>query len=168
MSDLVKTTLAWLHSWRKAPGAWTFQDYPLRVRINGDHMADGYAAQILNWPGTIGLGSTVEEALADLRANFDKRTDRPRPGSKVPVQFAESEAIAAYGDWAYDLTEAVTGLRPIFLSDSSSLSDFPIDLAEAQDRIHKRYGVDVSDIEYGYLLPVLNRLAAAGHGPSNP
>ena len=126
-------------------------------------------AEIANWPtGPKGIGPDEDSARADLVRDFATREDRPRPGTRVPVRFAASAGIAAYGPWAYDVVETITGIRPFFVSDDSSLSDFPDDLAQYVAQTRELYGVDISDVEDGHLMTVLDRIAATGRGPSSP
>ena len=168
--ESIKALFAWLRSWRKPADTWALDDYPVRVRLNGGGET-GYVAQIINWYVPIGLGETREEALADLRARFKEATDRPRPGSKVPIQFAESGQVDDFGAWGLDVVEEITGIRPFFVSDGSSLSDFAADdgeLASFVARVRELYGVDISDVEHGHLVTVFERIAATGRGPSSP
>lgn len=169
VADVPKTVLAWIRSWRKPAGTWTLDDYPIAVYPNGGNAANGYVARVFKWYVPVGIGDTEEAALADLRANFVHIIDRPRPGTKVPIQFAAHAEIDSHGDAVYDLVEIVTGTRPFFLSDGSSLGDFAdedVPLAALLERIKDKYGVDVSDIENGDLVTILDRLAAAGITPS--
>jgi hypothetical protein len=174
MTNFAKIAWKWTKSWQKPPGTWTTEDYPIHVRKNGwdpswGEEASSYVATVLNWPGPAGIAETREAAIADLHQSIDQIEERPRPGTKVSLHFAESSKLDAFGPWAYEFLEEITGGVPYFISDGSNLRDFAIgdeDLYKSYiDLVYHRYGVDVSDIEHGDLIQILTRLAAAGHGP---
>jgi len=88
----------------------------------------------------------------------------PRPGTKVPIEFAPSTRVYADQGLAEDFIRRVLGLEWAFISDQSSLWDFhtgetnQILIAKIQDL----YGVDVSDIESGNVAIILERIARDG------
>src|ERR1700751_5857348 len=154
---------------------WDLDDYPLRVRkqanagepaIRGTRVPR-YAVDIVNW-WLSGTGETVEEARADLADRFTKAKEEklmvgeslPRPGSRVPVKFAEGEKVRLYQDLSQDFVRRVLDLRWAWVSDESSLWDFHTD--QSNDvllaRIMDVYGVDVSDIESAKLTDIFERI----------
>jgi len=113
----------------------------------------------------MGAGKTKHEALADLRKNFEnfKANGRklPRPGTRVPIEFASSSRLDMHAELSADFTRRVLELPWAFLSDESSLFDFHED--ETNDvlveKIRTVYGVDVSDIPNGNLADIFERIA---------
>jgi hypothetical protein len=107
--------------------------------------------------------------MDDLRVQFAEMKDTrrrdgkpmPRPGTKVPIEFAPSNRVYAHPDLADDFIRRVLGLDWAFVSDQSSLWDFHT--GEANEiliaKIKDLYGVDVSDIESGNLATILDRIA---------
>jgi hypothetical protein len=85
----------------------------------------------------------------------------PRPGTKVPIEFAPSSRVDADPELADDFIRRVLGLDWAFVSDESSLWDFHT--GETNDvlmaKIRDRYGVDVSDIGSGNIATILSRIA---------
>jgi predicted RNase H-like HicB family nuclease len=139
------------------------EDYPTHIRPNGEGSdpEQAYSAQILNWPGPVGLGGTPEDAMASLgRAwreslegirtyRLSQQEEMPRPGSKVPLRFAPSVRVALDPELLNEFIEKVLGFppgAPVFISDGSRLSDFGDDEHERQPlrRIQDLYGLDVS------------------------
>ncbi len=168
----------YLLSFRK--GAWTLDDYPVRVRRlpaaspppgMRDLKPVAWHAQIIHWPQLFGAGDTQAEALANLRQRFAdyqrEHGDTPRPGVPVPLEFAPTTMIDRYAPVARDFFDRILGMDfdACFISDESSLWDFPHDEDERQvlDRIRAAYGVDVSDIQNGNLARIFAQLQAAGH-----
>jgi hypothetical protein len=128
-------------------------------------------AQILNWPGPIGLGRDPKEALASLGESLETiraarlalQEDMPRPGIRVPLQFAPTGRVARDPSLLNEFIEQVLGFppgAPVFISDGSSLSDFGDDEHERQlrQRIYDVYGVDVSDLPGGNIGDILGRI----------
>ena len=107
--------------------------------------------------------------MQDLAVRFDEvkadwqRQEKPlpRPGTKVPIEFAPSEHVHAHPELTDDFIRRVLGLDWAFVSDRSSLWDFHTN--ETNDAFHAKiketYGVDVSDIESGNLAEILGRIA---------
>jgi hypothetical protein len=151
---------------------WELNDYPLVVHRNKSDstpVGQQYIASILNW-GIAGAGDTKGEALVSLGINFasakEKRlTDRaklPRPGARVPVEFASQERISARAELADDFTRRVLQIDWAWISDESRLWDFHHHETNAEliTKIREVYGVDVSDIESAKLADILDRIAA--------
>jgi hypothetical protein len=119
----------------------------------------------VNWPGLLGSGDTKAEALATLRKNFEnfKVAGRklPRPGTPVPIEFAQSTRLDMHPDLKTDFVRRVLDLPWAFLSDDSSLFDFHDDETNEVlvQRIRSIYGVDVSDIASGNLADIIERIA---------
>jgi predicted RNase H-like HicB family nuclease len=155
---------------------WDLADYPTVIRrqaprsgASTDREAPPYAATIVNWWVMTGLGNTPEEAMQELASQFagiegdwqQKGKPMPRPGTKVPIEFAPSGRVYADFELADDFIRRVLGLDWAFVSDESSLWDFHT--GETNDalvaKISLLYGVDVSDIESGNIAAILGRIA---------
>jgi hypothetical protein len=153
---------------------WKLQDYPLSIREQeidptyaGTRLKQHrYIAFIVNW-GICGAGDTPTEALRALEAVFEtakrKRPRMPRPGTRVPVQFATQERVSAHPELAADFIRRILGLEWAWISDESSLWDFHQE--DTNDALHAKikqgYGVDVSDIQSARLSEILERIAAS-------
>jgi hypothetical protein len=155
---------------------WELGDYPVVVREQEvDPKYDGtrlkqyrYSALVGDW-GLLGAGDTKSEALGELRKHFvtakaerlRSGTSLPRPGTRVPVQFASRDRINAHSDLAEDFIRRVLGLEWAWISDESSLWDFH--QAETNgaliSRIKELYDLDVSDIQSARLSEILKRIA---------
>jgi len=171
VSDAPRIAFAWAASFLKPD--WTIHSYPLRAR-HFDH--SGYAGperlrpvewsvRVLRWTGMQGHGATKEAATLNLQENFArfklKGEPLPRPGTFKPIEFASGEKLQAYSEIEDEFVRHILDVEWAFLSDESSLWDFSMDetLAELYERIRKRYGVDVSDIEGANLVAILDRIA---------
>lgn len=114
-------------------------------------------------------GESETEALQALEKSFAnakvKRvsdgTPLPRPGTRVPVEFASQERISAHPELAEDFVHRVLKLDWAWISDESSLWDFHHDETNSAliDKINEVYGVDVSDIHSAKLSEILERIA---------
>jgi hypothetical protein len=152
---------------------WTTDHYPIRLRFHpplepvksSGRKYFTWSTVVINWPGMMGAGNTKQEALADLRKicenfNASGRTP-PRPGVRVPIEFASSSRLDMHAESRADFTRRVLELPWAFLSDESSLTDFHED--ETNDvlveKIRTVYGVDVSDIPDGNLADIFERIA---------
>ncbi len=156
---------------------WTLGDYPVVIRqqeidptYTGTRLKQHrYAATIVNW-GLAGTGDTKREALRALENNLTSaKAERvksgkplPRPGLRVPIQFAPQERVKAHPELAEDFIRRVLNLDWAWISDESSLWDFHHD--ETNNvliaRIKEVYGIDVSDIQSAKLSEILERIAA--------
>ena len=157
---------------------WELSDYPVVLReqepdpeyIGTRLKWHQYRAVIVNWWVLDGSGDTKEEALQDLDKQFTtQKLERgksgkalPRPGTKVPIEFASQERVNRHSELAEDFVRRVLGLDWAWISDESSLWDFHHD--ETNDalisKINEIYGVDVSDIQSARLSEILERIAA--------
>jgi hypothetical protein len=84
----------------------------------------------------------------------------PRPGTRPPVNFASASNLEAHGDFAYEFVERVAGIRPMFMSDQTSLIDFASgdELTEVLRKVSLLYNLDAADIIDGPLWEVLDKL----------
>ncbi len=85
----------------------------------------------------------------------------PRPGTHVPVKFADSGRVNAHPELAADFIHRVLKLDWAWISDQSSLWDFHSE--DSNDalitKIKEIYGVDVSDIESARLCDIFERIS---------
>lgn len=168
-----KVTIAWAWLTSFLHRNWRLEDYPVRVRPNGDGVPPDQAwfATILNWPGPAGVGATKDGALATLSENLEGiRKHRsasgrpmPRPGTKVPIEFAATTRVLAdpalYDDFIIRVLRFEPG-SPVFISDESSLGDFgdEVRVNDLRARIFEVYQVDVADLKAGLLCEILERI----------
>jgi hypothetical protein len=116
-----------------------------------------------------GTGDTRGQAMQDLEDGFGRMKDArqrdsramPRPGTKVPIEFALSDRVHPHPELTDEFIQRVLGLDWAFVSDQSSLWDFHTndtnDVLNA--KVREIYGVDVSDMESGNLAEILQRIA---------
>lgn len=130
---------------------WTFEDYPLETWANPNAEQEDmkYGAQFTNWSTFVAHGNTLEIAVENLKNNllaYGKENELPRPGSKVPIQFADSDRIEKYENIAVDFFDKIIGINyyDCFISDMTSLYDFDLDNEETMMKIKKEYGVEPS------------------------
>jgi hypothetical protein len=166
----------WLLSFTKKE--WTVDDYPIRVTRQEQDAAFSaprfsrhlYRAYIVNAAIT-GSGNSPVEAIEGLRQNFESVIRRRReealpalrPGANWPIEFASQEKSSGDDSLSEEFIQKVLCLDWAWISDESSLWDFHTeqtnDLLIA--KIHKVYGVDVSDIESARLWEILERIKHA-------
>lgn len=159
---------------------WEPGDYPVVVREQAVENGSGsshsqsvqprYLARIVNWWVMTGGGETPTQAMADLvgqfhrikKARLSEGKGMPRPGTKVPVEFASSNRVSADPELRDDFIQRILDLDWAFVSDESTLWDFHTENNnEALNaKIKATYGVDVSDLESGNLADILDRIAA--------
>lgn len=153
---------------------WTIDDYPIRVwrlPVTGPSSesrlkALRWTARVFNWPGMSGNANSKLEALEELRKNFDRfkatKPSLPRPGTKVPIEFAASERVGQHSELAKDFVKRVLDIDWAWISDESSLWDFHGDETNESltDKIRRIYGVDVSDLSSGNLADIFDRILA--------
>ena len=114
-----------------------------------------------------GDGETEIEALEKLRENFEshKRTGKklPRPGTRVPIEFAARDRLARHAKLQEDFVRRVLDIQWAWISDESSLWDFHKDETNAQlvEKILTIYRVDVSDISSGNLADIFDRIESS-------
>ena len=169
--------MAWKRALSYRKREWTFEDYPIVVRRQSFYGAPDdmehesrYWARVLGWL-IDETAPTKTEALTKLRSRYEMRRQLriekgesiPRPGAKVPIQFASRERINAHEELANDLIHRVLQLEWALVTDESSLWDFTSSqsIQEFQDRILLIYQASVYDIENGNLAAILERIAAS-------
>lgn len=180
MSATEKLLAAWKLCLSYAKHDWELADYPVVIRDLGVEpdsertpsrgVRQRYLARIVNWWVMTGAGDTPKHAMADLVNQFRRIKDSrqrdgksmPRPGTKVPIEFALSNRVYARPELTDDFIQRVLGLDWAFVSDESSLWDFHNDETNyvLNAKIKEIYGVDVSDLESGNLGEILDRIAA--------
>lgn len=159
---------------------WELGDCPVVVREQAIEDGSGpshsqsvqprYLARIVNWWVMTGGGETPTKAMADLvdqfrpikEARLSEGKRMPRPGAKVPVEFASSSRVSADPELGDHLIQRILGLDWPFVSHESSLWDFHTESSNdaLNAKIKARYGVYVSDLESGNLADLLDRIAA--------
>jgi hypothetical protein len=151
---------------------WTLDDYPTRVWFRPitepSHKSRlkplPWTADVINWPGMSSSANSRQEAVAELRKKFDRfkttKPSLPRPGTKVPIEFAASERVSKHSELTKDFTKRILGVDWAWISDESSLWDFHEDETNESltDKIRHIYGVDVSDISSGNLANIFDRI----------
>jgi predicted RNase H-like HicB family nuclease len=172
LTERMRILWKWLLSFARSD--WTFDDYPVRVRRNEvPDPAIAWMAQILNWPGPLGLGATREVALRELQSNFEQiiKSRReagepaPRPGAKEPIRFAASHQVDADPKLRDDFIQRVLGFAPndpVFISDQSSLFDFgdKNEVERLAGLIRSNYGIETSDLKEAIIADILQRIVA--------
>lgn len=159
---------------------WNVEDYPIDRRLHdvsetsqvSRRQSMPWSATVINWPGMFGGGNTPQEAFQDLRKKFERfkvtGKELPRPGIKVPIQFAASSRVDRHAELARDFKRRVLDVDWAWISDESSLGDFHGE--ETNDaliqKIQSIYGVNVSDITGGNLADIFDRIAKANPKPS--
>lgn len=161
---------------------WTIDDYPVRVwRLpvtEPSHKSRlqplQWTARVINWPGMSGNANSRLEALEELRKNFDRhkatKPNLPRPGTKVPIEFAASERVGKHSELAKDFVKRILDVEWAWISDESSLSNFHGDETDESltDKIRRIYGVDVLDISSGNLADIFDRIVDHRAVPPTP
>lgn len=145
----IKAIIKYLLSFFKQE--WTFEDYPLETWANPNAGQEDikYGAKFTNWSTFVAHGSSTSDAIENLRMNlleYGKENKLPRPGSKVPIQFADSDRIEKYENIAVDFFDKIIGINyyDCFISDMSSLFDFDLDNEETLRKIKEEYGIEPS------------------------
>ncbi len=172
----------WL-SYRKKE--WDFRDYPVAVRTqkvdpawNHPHLQQHrYIANVQGWFLDAG-GDTRREALRALREAFERRKTYmaeqgeplPRPGTIMPLEFAPTDRIDRHGDIVNEIIEEILHISGAWVSDQTCLWELTLgeDIDEVYAQIRARFGVDVSDIPYGSLPGIVERIAGARNRQNSP
>ncbi|MBL8300850.1 MAG: hypothetical protein JNN30_21115 [Rhodanobacteraceae bacterium] len=148
---------------------WVLDDYPVSVtqqeNSDGDLSVHDWVARVEGWK-IVGTGATEADARLDLLSHFEaykSKNPLPRPGARVPISFAAATELDRHGDFAYEFIEATVGVRPLFLSDESSLSDFDgiVPMQEVHAKILEKFGVDSTDLETESLWKLLDKVVDA-------
>jgi len=167
-----KTHAAWMRLVSFFKDEWTIDDYPIRVRFQRPtdrvdtprRKLIPWFADVVNWPAMSGKGNTRQEALDDIRGQFDRfiatKQPLPRPGTVVPLKYAASNRVGLYPELTKDFAQRVLDLEWIWISDESSLWDFHGDDTNARliEQVRSVYGIDVSDITSGNLADIFDRI----------
>jgi hypothetical protein len=163
---------AWMRLLSFFKSEWTINDYPIRVRFQRPTgRADTprrklipWFADVVNWPAMSAKGSTRQEALDDLRGQFERfiatKKPLPRPGTSVPLEFATSARVGRYPELTKDFAQRVLNLEWVWISDASSPWDFHTDATNERlnEKVRSVYGVDISDITSGNLADIFDRI----------
>jgi hypothetical protein len=148
---------------------WTLYDYPLRFRIQkGVCEESRWSIQIINWWVMNGLGPTKSIALRELKEMFEIHVQaegyKPRPGIKVPIEFAKTDEVRKNYGLLIDFIEKILGFSredPVFISDKATLWNFSTDdnLEEYYKKIEEVYGEDVRGIKDANIAKILDQIA---------
>jgi hypothetical protein len=167
MIRLWKWTLSFLKT------NWQLSDYPIRFRhvevpasSSSRFQPVPWVAQVVGWWQMSGHGQTRAEAHAELITRFDQYRSSgknlPRPGSRVPLEFAPTDRVRALEHVARDFMSRVLGydFDQCLVTDESSLWDFHCEESNAgvYNTIALLYGIDISDIEDGNLVAIFERI----------
>lgn len=167
---------AWfcLRSFFRRP--WTLDDYPVVIRRQ-EPLDDSELPLVMRglpWLPYIatvdgmfitGLGDTPQaardqlaERFAEYRASHDTL---PRPGTQAPVTFASTTRLEAHGTLRDEFIERVLHMGPswVFVSDESSLSEFPEGNEEYGRRTMLLYGIDIESLPDDAFTTILDAIA---------
>jgi hypothetical protein len=178
LRDDIRRFWKWCCSFAKTD--WELEDYPISIKrqevdlnLPARFTQHPCWARVLGWHIDAG-GASKAEAMNALREQFAKRkTDwlktgkpLPRPGVRVPIEFASQERLSAHAELAEDFIHRILGLESAWISDESSLSNFHFEETNGElvAKIREVYGVDVSDIESGKLWEIFDRIEQAKPG----
>lgn len=157
--------------WKKilsySKSKWDIDDYPLRYKKQTDtteqyNVGDlkPWVVQIINWWTMTGLGNTKQEAYENLKSNFQaywQHNSPPRPGTNVPLSFADTSQVEDLEDVAPHFFEKILDLNyyECFISDESSLTDFGRDDDETLQSMNSIYGLGLADLGDGNIVRLL-------------
>lgn len=146
---------------------WDIDDYPLHYRKQTNTTGQynigelkPWVVQIINWWAMTGLGDTKKEAYEHLKRNFKNYLEynqAPRPGTRVPLSFADTSQVDNLEDVAPDFFEKIMDLNyyECFISDESSLTDFGRDDDETLQKINTIYGLGLTEMGDGNIVRLL-------------
>jgi len=166
MTDQFKASFRKLLSYTKSK--WDIDDYPLRYKKQTDTKGKNnvsefkpWVVKIINWELMIGLGDTKLEAYEDLKSNFKnylKHDQPPRPGTDVPLRFADTSLIDTLEGVAPGFFDKILNLDyyQCFISDESSLIDFGRDNDETLQKINATYNLGLTDLGDGNIARLLS------------
>lgn len=174
MNNYIKVWIKYCLSYLKKQ--WFISDYPIRLKRqgeyeeikNGDIKKYSYVAQIINWYQMAGIGNTTEEAYKNLEENLENYRKKylilPRPGKKVPVEFASCDEIGKYEKIEKEYFEKVIGMSSYdcFTTDETRISDFwgiGIDENTVIIKTKEIYGLDISNIIEEPLVEILKYIS---------
>ncbi|MEG1026926.1 MAG: hypothetical protein RSF34_20815 [Flavobacterium sp.] len=129
--------------------SWGFEDYPLNVWFNPNTEQEDikYGAGFENWHLFVAHGKNKKEAIENLRLLFEEykrnNVELPRPGTTVPIKFAQSTQIEKYEEIAVDFFDKIIKMDfyNCFISDYTSLHDFDVDIVDAVKNIKLIYNI---------------------------
>jgi len=165
MTEQLKALWKKLLSYTKSE--WDIDDYPIRYKKQTDTKGEynvgelkQWVVQIINWWTMTGLGHTKQQAYEHLKSNFKsylEHNQAPRPGTKVPLSFADTSQIDNLEDVAPDFFEKILDLDyyECFISDESSLTDFGRDDEETLQKINITYSLGLTDLGDGNIVRLL-------------
>ena len=143
---------------------WGFEDYPLETWSNQNAKQDEikYGASFTNWTSFVAHGKTKDEAVENLKANFNqyrKENELPRPGTLVPIQYAETDRIEQFEAIAVDFFDKIIEINyyDCFVSDLSSLHDFGLGDEAIIKKIKSEYGIEPKDKDL-FLVDVFEQI----------
>ena len=146
---------------------WDIDDYPLRYRKQTDTSGQynigelkPWVVQVINWWTMTGLGDTKKEAYEHLKRNFKSYLEfnkAHRPGTTVPLSFADTSQVDDLEDVAPDFFEKILDLNyyECFISDESSLNDFGRDDDITLQKINSTYNLGLTDLGDGNIFRLL-------------
>ena len=119
-----------------------------------------------------GSGDSKGRAYQNLKRNlatyWSEHGALPRPGSRVALEFAASDAISRYEEIARDFLPRVLNIsfESCLLTDESSLADFEVlePGAEYTSRIKELYGIEVEELPDAKLVSIFRRIHASRTG----
>ncbi|MDE1176780.1 MAG: hypothetical protein PW789_09245 [Edaphobacter sp.] len=169
-------TYKWLLSLFKPSDRWQLVDYPVITihKDNSDFKGPSrlkpveWSARIVRWHIS-GSGDTEQEAIEKLRSALESKREKdkvlPRPGTKVPIEFASQQLISNFKHLEADFVYRILRIEWAWMSDESSLWDFHSE--ENNDEYYRRiqdvYGVDVSDIQGAKIARILEKISNFQH-----
>jgi len=165
MTERLKAFWKKLLSYTKA--TWDIDDYPLRYRKQTDTVEQynvgelkPWVVQVINWWTMTGLGDSKKDAFERLKGNFKSYVEHnkaPRPGTNVPLLFADTSQIGDLEDVALDFFEKILDLNyhECFISDESSLTDFGRDDDKTLQKINSTYSLGLTDLRDSNIARLL-------------
>ncbi|MCW3074538.1 MAG: hypothetical protein JWP69_1607 [Flaviaesturariibacter sp.] len=171
MAFLKQVQVLWkrLLSYRKK--TWRIDDYPLAYRkqpMPADTLPEeGYKTwlvQVIRWELMLGLGNTKEEAYHYLESSFNRYSQKkpaPRPGTKVPIEFASRDKIAALEEIAISFFDEILHLDyyECLVTDESTLEDFRKHDDETFQLINAFYHLNLDQSKDGNLVNILTQVS---------
>ena len=152
---------------------WAIHDYPLRIThhqidpLTVKHKPLPWTVAVINWWQMRGDGETLPEAQQQLQKAFDEHQAKgeglPRPGTGLPVNvtFGSTQQIEQFNDIAVHFMPRVIGFDryDCFISDDSSLDDFPEPNEEYLRKIGVIYGIHPDELTDFKLSTIFRRIA---------
>jgi len=131
------------------------------------HSPYRWTVAVINWWIMRGDGNSLDEAWANLEKKFEERTlestplPRPGTGESPELGFADTTLVEQYQAIAVEFMPKVFGfaLEGCFISDESSLSDFPDPDEEYLRKIGIFYGIHPDELENQKLVTIFRLIA---------